>query len=76
MNAVQRARGVKRIIRRFVLNRPAQKFVIAGDRACRERIRRSVSRRQSGPSDFSILAWASYDLSREIRNGFWEFRAA
>ena len=76
MNSVKRTRGVKRLLQRYVLSRPAQKYVVAGDRACREKIRSTGPRRPSGPSDQAILAWAAIDLAREIAAGFWELRAA
>jgi len=33
-------------------------------------------RRIPGPSDSAILAWARYDLEREILGGYWQRRAA
>ena len=76
MNSVQRARGIRRIIRRFALGEPVQKFVVAGRQACRKLMPESRSRRQPCPSDRAILAWAEYDLTWEIVSGFWDSRAA
>ena len=73
---VKRTRGIMKIIRKMTGRRPNQKFVTAGDRACWRMIREARSRRQPGPSDSAILAWANYDLTREIMTGFWEFQAA
>ena len=40
-------------------------------------MREARSRHQKpDPSDEAILAWAQFDLSREIMGGFWEVRAA
>lgn len=77
MNKVQRARGIRKIIRAAVHREPAQKFVTAGDRACRGLMREARPRRNApSPSDRAILAWAEFDLSRELMGGFWEVRAA
>lgn len=65
-----------KIIRKVAGKQPIQKYVTAGDRACRQMMREEQSRRQSGPSDNAILAWANYDLTCEIMTGFWEFQAA
>ena len=76
MNSVQRTRGMKKLIRRFVCGQRVQRYVIAGDGACREMVRTARSRRQPGPSDRAILACARFDLTWEIVSGFWEYRAA
>ena len=69
---VRRSRGIMKIIRGVAGKQPSQRFVTAGDRACWRMMREA----QSGPSDSAILAWANYDLTREIMTGFWEFQAA
>ena len=69
---VMRTRGIMKIIRKLTGKQPSQKFVTAGDRACWRMMREA----QPGPSDNAILAWAKYDLTREIMTGFWEFQAA
>ena len=77
MNTVQRTRGLRRIIRAIARRAPAPKFVTAGDRACGRMMREARSeKRKPAPSDSAILAWARFDLSREIRDGFWEIKAA
>ena len=77
MNTVQRTRGIRKIIRTAVTGRPAQKHVVSGDRACARMMRESRRRRTTpGPSDRAILAWANFDLMREIIGGFWEKSAA
>lgn len=77
MNTVQRTRGIRKVIRTAVLGKPVQKHVAAGDRACgRLMLAARARRRTPGPSDRAILAWAQYDLAREIMGGFWEVRAA
>ena len=77
MNTVQRTKGIRKIIRVSVLGKPVEKHVTAGDRACGRMMREARSRRQKpGPSDSAILAWARFDLAREILGGFWEVRAA
>ena len=69
MNPVQRTRG---IIRVAILRRPVQKHVTAGDHACAKLMRDA----KPTPSDKDILAWAKFDLIREIMGGFWEVQAA
>ena len=77
MNTVQRTKGIRKFIRVTVLRGTVQKFVTAGDRACGRMMRESRGRRQKpGPSDSAILAWAQFDLAREILSGFWEIKAA
>ena len=76
MNSVQRTKGIRRIIRKVVFRKPDQHFVTAGDRACRRMMRNARFRRQAGPCDSAILAWAKIDLTREIISGFWEIRTA
>lgn len=72
MSTVRRSRGIRRIIRR--IGGSEQKYVTAGDRACGDMIRRARPRRyrNSGPTDSAIMAWARFDLAREILGGFWE----
>ena len=77
MKSVQRTRGIIRVIRETAFGVPAPKYVTAGDLACGRMMRNARSRRQGpGPSDAAILAWAKFDLAREIMGGFWEVRAA
>ena len=77
MNTVQRTRGIRKIIRANVFGKPVQKHVTAGDRACGRIMREARSGHQKpGPSDSAILAWARFDLMREILGGFWEARTA
>lgn len=71
MNTVQRTRGIRKTLQARVANRPAQKFVTAGDRACGRMMQEARRRRIPCPSDSAILAWARYDLEREILGGFW-----
>ena len=73
---VRRSRGVVKIIRRLAGKKTGLKFVTAGDTACRSMMLEARSRKQPGPSDQAIQAWANYDLAREIMTGFWEFQAA
>ena len=76
MNKVQRTRGIRRAVRIRLMNRPAQKFVTAGSTACGRMMREARQRQTPGPSDTAILAWAKFDLEREILGGFWQLRAA
>ena len=73
---VKRTRGVMKIVRRLAGKGPGPKYVVAGNWACWKMMREARSRRQPGPSDRAILAWAKADLTREIMTGFWEFQAA
>lgn len=77
MHTVQRTRGIRKVIRTGILRKPAQKFVTAGDGACRRLTRGARPRRRAvTPSDSAIMAWAEYDLTREILGGFWQARTA
>jgi len=76
MSSVQRSKGIRKVIRRFVFKKPVQRYIAAGDRACQGLVREAYSRRQPCPSNSAILAWARYDLACEIMNGFWDVRAA
>ena len=76
MNKVQRTRGIRRIIKARIMNRPAQKFVTAGTNACGRMMCEARRRRTPGPSDSAILAWARFDLAREILGGYWQHNAA
>ena len=77
MNTVQRIRGIRKVIRVNILREPVQKYVTSGDRACGRMMREArPGPQRPGPSDSAILAWARFDLSREILGGFWEIRAA
>ena len=77
MNAVQRTKGIRKIIRKTVFREEAQKFVTAGDRACGRMMQEArFPQRRPSPSDSAILAWAMFDLSREIIGGFWDAKIA
>ncbi|MBR6164794.1 MAG: hypothetical protein IKQ45_02565 [Clostridia bacterium] len=76
MNSVRRTKGIIRFIRIHIFGRNVQRFVTAGDRPCGRMMQEARFRRQPGPSDQAILAWAKFDLAREILGGFWEIRTA
>ena len=77
MKSVQRTRGIMKVIREAAFGISAPKYITAGSHACGSMMRNARSRRQApGPSDAAILAWAKFDLSREIMGGFWEVRTA
>lgn len=76
MNTVQRIKGIRKAIKAGLMNRPAQKYVTAGDSACGQMMYEARQRQIPGPSDSAILAWAVYDLECEILGGFWQRRAA
>lgn len=77
MNTVQRTTGIRKMIRTKILRESVQKHVTAGDRACGRMMREARTRQQKpGPSDSAILAWARFDLYREILGGYWEVRTA
>ena len=76
MNKVQRTKGIRKAILAGVLNRPARKFVKAGSNACGQMMREARQRQIPGPSDSAILAWARFDLDREILGGYWQRTAA
>lgn len=76
MNTVQRTRGIRKAIQASLMNRPAQKFVTAGDSACGRMMHEARQRRMPGPSDNAILAWAKYDLECELLGGYWQRTAA
>ena len=76
MNTVQRTRGIRRVIRTGLMNRPTQKFIIAGDSACGQMMYEARQRQIPGPSDSAILACAKYDLEYEILSGYWQRGAA
>ena len=75
MNSIQRIRGIRKAVMKFILRKPVQNFVVSGDRACRRLMQDACSPGQQSPSDKAILAWARYDLAREIISGFWEISA-
>ena len=77
MKSVQRTRGIMKIIREAAFGTAAPKYVTAGNLACGQMMR-DVRTRRLGPcpSDAAILAWARFDLAREIMGGFWEVHAA
>ena len=72
MNKVQRTRGIRRAIRIRMLNIPARKYVTAGSESCTRMMFEVRQRRIPGPSDSAILAWAQFDLEREILGGYWQ----
>ncbi len=72
MNSVQRTRGIRKLFRTRVMNIPAQRYVTAGSESCGRMMRAARRRPVSGPSDSAILAWARFDLAREILGGFWQ----
>ena len=72
MNTVYRTKGIRRIIRTRMMNRPAPKFVTAGTTACSRMMSEARQRRTPGPSDRAILAWAQFDLNREILGCYWQ----
>ena len=77
MHTVQRTRGIRKMVRMAVLRKSTPKYVTAGDRACGRMMWEARERKQKpGPSDSAILAWAEFDLARELLGGFWELRAA
>ena len=77
MNRIQRTRGIRKIVRKAVCGETVPKYVTAGDRACGRMMREAGSRRRKpGPSDSAIMAWARFDLAREILGGCWEIHAA
>ena len=75
MNKVQRTRGIRGAIRARIMNKPGRKYVTAGSVDCGRLVCEARQRRIPGPSDSAILAWALYDLNREIMGGYWQ-RAA
>ena len=76
MNKVQRTRGIRKAIRTGLLNRPAGKYVTAGDSACSRMMFCARRRQVPCPADSAILAWAQFDLNREIMGGYWQHSAA
>ena len=72
MNKVQRTRGIRRAIRAHMASVPARKYVIAGSNSCGRMMCEARQRRIPGPSDSAILAWARFDLEREILGGYWQ----
>lgn len=76
MNTVRRSRGILKMIRVHVCRNTVQKHVTAGDRACMQMVLEIRQRQKPGPSDTAIMAWAKFDLSRELLGGFWDFSAA
>ncbi len=76
MNTVQRTRGIRKMIQAAVFGRKAPRYVRAGDRDCGTLMREARRQAASGPSDMAIMAWAEYDLAREMMSGFWEPQAA
>ena len=71
MKAVSRTRGIRKVIRGIITGEPVPKYVTAGSLSCQKMMTEARC-----PSDQAILAWARYDLTREIMSGFWEYHAA
>ena len=76
MNSVQRTRGIRRAVRTGILGKPVRKYVTAGSGSCGRMMLEARQRRTPGPSDSAILAWARFDLDREILGGYWQYSAA
>lgn len=77
MNSVRRTKGLARMIRIRIFGNPVQKFVTAGSPACAGMLREARQRKMvPGPSDRAILAWAQFDLTREVMGGYWDLSAA
>ena len=77
MNTVRRTHTVTRKIRKIVFRIPEQKYVTAGDRACREMMHTPRRRRrQPDLEEESILAWARFESAKEMIEGFWERKTA
>ena len=77
MRTVHRPGTVRRKLLRVLFRIPEKKYFISGDRACRE-FMRNTRRRQPKPDPeaASIFAWARYELTKEILDGFWDMNAA
>ena len=65
-----------KIIRILTGGNTSQQYVTAGNLACWKMMREVRSRKMPSPSDNAILAWANFDLTREIISGFWDAKAA
>ena len=76
METIRRTKGVRRVLRAVFLGKPVRKYAAAGDRACGRIVSEARDRRKPGPGDSAILAWAMFDLSREVMGGFWDIEAA
>ena len=76
MNTVQRTTGIRKVIRNTILGKTTLKYVTAGTNACGRMMCDARRRRNPGPSDSAILAWARFDLAREILGGYWQHNAA
>lgn len=72
MDKVQRTRGIRRAIRARVMNIPTRKYVTAGSDSCGRMMCEARQRRIPCPSNSAILAWARFDLDREILGGYWQ----
>ena len=75
MKKVQRTKGIRRAVRTGLLGKPRPRYVTAGSGAC-GRLMESARPRIPGPSDSAILAWALFDLDRELMGGYWQRSAA
>ena len=76
MNTVQRTTGIRKVIRNTILGKPTLKYITAGTNAGGRMMCDTRRRRNPGPSDSAILAWARCDLTREILGGYWQHNAA
>ena len=72
MDSVSRTRGIRKLLQGIVTGKPVQKYVTAGDVSCQIMMREARSQHSAFPSEQAMLAWARYDLSREILSGFWD----
>ena len=75
MRKVQRSSSLVRKIKRKFFGIPEKKYFTSGDRACREMIRNARRCRRQDLEAEAIMAWARFDLTREIIHGFWEQKA-
>ena len=76
MNSVRRTKGIRKALRVIFTGKPVQKYVTAGNIACQRLMQEARFQRRACPSDQAILAWARYDLFREMMSGFWEYQTA
>ena len=76
MNTVQRTRGIRKAIQTILMNRPAQKYVTAGDSACRQMMREARRRHIPAPRGSMILSRAGYGLEFGIPDSCRQRRTA
>ena len=75
-NSSAEPKGVREVLGAVILGKPVRKYTAAGDAHAEESFPEAWDRRSPGPATSAILAWARFDLSREILGGYWETRAA